>query len=73
MQTNDFYQSQKWCDCCGQYVNYLASLDHSYCIACGAKVRLFSAADWQGVVAKLETNKAEKRKGGRPRKLQQVG
>lgn len=61
----DFYNDLKWCDDCGDYVRYLKSLDHSYCVECGGTVRLFNEGDWE---AFNETMRAAKPKGGRPRK-----
>ena len=62
---NDFYNDLKWCDECGEYVRYLMSMEHSYCVCCGERVRLFNSADWETF---NETMKAGKPKGGRPRK-----
>lgn len=64
-QKSDFYNDLKWCDDCGDYVRYLKSLDHSYCVECGGTVRLFNEGDWE---AFNETMRASKPKGGRPRK-----
>ncbi len=62
---NDFYNDLKWCDSCSDYRRYLMSLDHSYCVDCGCKVRLFSRGDWEN----FHTAMKERRpKGGRPRK-----
>jgi len=41
----EFYSEQKWCDPCGGYVRFLMSVNHSYCIDCGGRVRLFSRDD----------------------------
>jgi hypothetical protein len=41
------------------------SLDRSYCIECGERVRLFSGEDWSEF---NETITRQKPKGGRPRK-----
>lgn len=65
MDQTDFYNDLKWCDDCGGYVRYLMSMEHSYCVSCGSKVRLFNSADWEQF---NETMKAGKPKGGRPRK-----
>ena len=45
MGNGDFYGEQKWCDECKQYTRYLMSVNHSYCVTCGSKVRLFSRED----------------------------
>ena len=59
-----FHNDTKFCPCCNEYVNYLSSIDNSYCIECGAQVQMFSAADRLAFQAKLA---ARKPKGGRPR------
>lgn len=41
----EFYSEQKWCDHCRTYVRFLMSINHSYCIDCGGRVRLFSRDD----------------------------
>ena len=64
-QQSDFYSDLKYCDCCGDYQRYLMSMEHSYCVECGSKVRLFSSEDWENFNEKM---KASKPKGGRPRK-----
>jgi rRNA maturation endonuclease Nob1 len=44
-RTVEFYAETKWCEACRRYVRFLMSIDHSYCIDCGGRVRLFSRAD----------------------------
>lgn len=63
--TSAFHSQKKFCPCCNEYVNYLASIEHSYCIQCGAEARMLSKADWEALQTKLA---ARKPKGGRPRK-----
>ncbi|QDV05550.1 hypothetical protein Poly30_10480 [Planctomycetes bacterium Poly30] len=63
--TSTFHHDTKFCSCCNEYVSYLSSIESSYCVQCGAEVRMFSASDWEAVQAKLA---ARKSKGGRPRK-----
>jgi len=41
----EFYTETKWCEACRRYVGFLMSVDHSYCIDCGGRVRLFSGND----------------------------
>lgn len=41
----EFYTEHKWCDHCRTYVRFLMSVNHSYCIDCGNRVRLFSRED----------------------------
>jgi predicted amidophosphoribosyltransferase len=40
--TASFYRETKWCGSCSAQVRYIASVDHSYCVDCGGKVRLFA-------------------------------
>lgn len=65
MNQMDFYNDLKWCNECGDYVRYLMSMDHSFCVCCGEQVRLFNEQDWETV---NEAMQAKKSKGGRPRK-----
>ena len=44
MGTN-FYSDTKWCPECQAYVMYMMSVNHSYCVGCGCKVRLFNKED----------------------------
>lgn len=57
----NYYNSKKYCPSCREYVRFLQSLDESFCVACGSKVRLFSTADKQafldGLKAEKETRK----------------
>jgi hypothetical protein len=43
--TSEFYTEQKWCDHCNGYVRFMMSVNHSYCIECGGRVRLFNRQD----------------------------
>ena len=43
----DYYSDRKYCTHCQKYVPYLMSVDHSYCVQCSNKVRLFSHDDAQ--------------------------
>lgn len=48
MTTNsEFYDEQKWCEQCKGYVRFLMSVNFSYCVHCGGRVRLFSRNDGQ--------------------------
>jgi NADH pyrophosphatase NudC (nudix superfamily) len=40
--TASFYRETKWCGTCAAQVRYIASVDHSYCVECGGRVRLFA-------------------------------
>ena len=42
---SEFYDEQKWCDQCKQYVRFMMSVNFSYCVHCGGRVRLFSRDD----------------------------
>jgi len=61
----NYYNARKYCPSCRDYVRYLQSLDDSYCVACGSKVRLFSSADkkafLEGMKAQKQANKTGKR------------
>jgi anaerobic ribonucleoside-triphosphate reductase len=39
---SEFYDEQKWCEQCKTYVRFLMSVNFSYCVHCGGRVRLFS-------------------------------
>tara|TARA_R110002094_G_scaffold118906_3_gene114105 strand:+ start:483 stop:770 length:288 start_codon:yes stop_codon:yes gene_type:complete len=43
--TSEFYTEKKWCDDCDGYVRFMMSVNHSYCIECGGRVRLFNRND----------------------------
>ena len=47
MGNQDFYAECKWCDHCKDYVRFLMSVDHSFCVQCSNKVRMFSSEDAQ--------------------------
>lgn len=40
-----FYEDVRHCPACEAYVRYLLALDVGYCVECGRRVALFSAAD----------------------------
>jgi len=65
MDNLDYYQDKKWCPTCEDYVTYLMSVEHSFCVECGGEVRLFSKEDWDSF---HEALKSKRPKGGRPRK-----
>jgi len=60
-----FYDERKYCPACRNYVRYLVSIDHSYCVTCGEAVQLFSQQDWSKFQESLQ---ARRPKGGRPRR-----
>lgn len=45
MSKPDFQNEKKWCEECNNYERYLMSVNQSFCVECGSKVRLFSKAD----------------------------
>jgi hypothetical protein len=51
--TSAFHNDTKFCPCCNEYVNYLASNESSYCIQCGAQAQMSSEADRAAFQAKL--------------------
>jgi hypothetical protein len=65
MENSDYYRDRKFCSHCNDYVPFLMSVDHSYCVNCGNEVRLFSKEDWSAFNRTMEERKP---KGGRPRK-----
>ncbi|MFO1009781.1 MAG: hypothetical protein U1F29_06915 [Planctomycetota bacterium] len=65
MDVPDYYSDLKYCPKCEKYVSYLMGMEHSYCVECGARVRLFSEQDW---LAFNENITRQKPKGGRPKK-----
>ena len=65
MDNIDYYSDKKFCSQCDGYVHYLMSIEHSFCVQCGAEVRLFSSDDWEEFNEALN---AKRPKGGRPRK-----
>jgi len=67
LMETDFYSDRKFCPQCLDYVSYLQSLEHSYCVQCGTQVRLFSDQDWCSFHDSLKDRRA---KGGRPRRGQ---
>ncbi len=42
MDNSEFYRETKWCDACKTYVRFLMSVNHSFCIDCGSRVRMFN-------------------------------
>ena len=53
----DFYREKKWCANCREYVCYLMSVNHSYCITCGTQVRLFSRGDAERFTDEVKRHK----------------
>ena len=42
MDNSEFYRETKWCDACKSYVRFLMSVNHSFCVDCGGRVRMFN-------------------------------
>ncbi len=42
---SEFYTEQKWCEHCNSYVRFMMSINQSYCVECGGRVRLFNKSD----------------------------
>lgn len=45
MTNDEYYRETKWCAQCQSYVRFLMSVNHSFCVQCGGRVRLFSGDD----------------------------
>lgn len=45
VSNTEFYNERKWCEHCQDYVRFLMSVNHSFCIDCGGRVRLFNRND----------------------------
>ncbi|MFQ5507560.1 MAG: hypothetical protein ACE5F1_22585 [Planctomycetota bacterium] len=69
MDIIDYYNEQKWCEKCHDYVRFLMSVDQSYCVNCGSPVRLFSKKDWESFHSVL---RQEKEKQGSRRRVNRV-
>lgn len=65
MDNFDYYADRKFCPTCNDYVHYLMSVEHSYCVHCGERVRLFSKEDWETFNENLARHKG---RGGRKRR-----
>jgi hypothetical protein len=57
MQIRDYYNEEKWCPACQKYVRYIMSVNHSYCIECGSRVKLFSRDDAQQFSEQVQKSK----------------
>jgi ribosomal protein L33 len=67
MIRSDFFQDKKYCPRCRDYVRYLQSLDSSFCVECGAKVRLFSSADKRAFLKSLKNSRKPRQTGQKKR------
>lgn len=57
MGNHDYYGERKWCEHCKDYVRYLMSVDHSFCVQCGNRVRLFSRHDAERFVETVQRHR----------------
>lgn len=57
----NYYNAKKYCPSCREYVRFLQSIDDSFCVACGSKVRLFSTADKKAFLEGLKADKTAKK------------
>lgn len=62
---NNFFKDTKYCPRCHDYVRYLQSLESSFCVDCGGKVKLFSSADKRAFLRSLKEEKAARRTGSK--------
>ena len=62
MDNFDFYSDRKYCPKCDAYVHYLMSVERSYCVDCGERVRLFSKEDWENFNENLSKQKGRGRR-----------
>ena len=68
MEHLNYYDEQKYCPKCDDYVRYLQSLTASYCVECGGKVSLFSRKDRKKFLGALKAAKAAKAAKSGPKK-----
>ena len=61
MPLNNYYEENKYCPQCDDYVRFLQSLAESYCVECGGKVSLFSKKDKQSFMRSLNAAKQSPR------------
>jgi len=57
MGTSEFYNEKKFCEACKTYVRFLMSVNHSFCVQCGNKVRMFNRDDAQTFVETVQRHK----------------
>ncbi|MCB9881689.1 MAG: hypothetical protein H6832_00800 [Planctomycetes bacterium] len=65
MDSIDYYKETKWCEQCQGYVRFLMSVETSFCVQCGSKVRLFSKKDMEAFHLQIAENKSSPKKRGR--------
>ncbi|MCU0866905.1 MAG: hypothetical protein MUC36_24230 [Planctomycetes bacterium] len=57
MDNPEFYNEQKWCERCQHQVRFLMSVNHSYCVECGNRVRLFRREDKERLQQQIQRHK----------------
>lgn len=57
MGNAEFYKETKYCETCRTYVRFLMSVNHSYCVQCGGKVRMFSRDDSRNFIDTVQRHK----------------
>jgi hypothetical protein len=57
MDAPEFYKEQKWCERCQHYVRFLMSVNQSYCVDCGSRVRLFNRDDARRMQDQVQRHK----------------
>lgn len=59
-ETSRFDTERKWCTHCDDYVRYMMSVNHSFCVQCGNRVRLFSKQDSESFFEKVQQRRWER-------------
>ncbi|MCA8975408.1 MAG: hypothetical protein KDC98_11855 [Planctomycetes bacterium] len=57
MGNSDYYDEAKYCEHCKGYVRFLMSVNHSYCVDCGGRVRLFNREDAEQFQERVQRHK----------------
>jgi anaerobic ribonucleoside-triphosphate reductase len=57
MALTNYDHETKWCEHCKVYVRYLMSVDHSFCVKCGNRVRLFNRDDGRRFTETVQRHK----------------
>ena len=60
-----YYSESMWCKTCKDYVHYLQSTEHSYCVKCGSKVQFFKDEDLKRIRKILGLSPTSKKKRSR--------
>ncbi len=43
----NFYDEYKWCRKCNRYVNFMRTVDASFCVHCDSRLLIFSDEDYK--------------------------